>query len=582
MLNIPVDCTNNPDSDSGNGSDIQSNLQIEDNIIISSHSETRINKRKKTKLSEDDIRSNGLDLDVVRPQIKRIKEKSPIYDNQKSAAHSIMALIWDLTKICIMCLGEMQSGKTGTILELLNLIFSYPDIIFPVKNVYIITGLSSTEWMEQTKNRIPGELHENVYHRDKLNDFAKSIKNKKNVLIIMDEVQIAAKNKQTISKVFKEANLKNLNYLLENNIVIVDFTATPDGVLCDLLNWKDDINNRVYFDKVILEPGDGYIGPEYLLNYRDENDGKRVYECKDLCCMENGKVNKEMAYKNIREFKSICKDFEEPLYHLIRIPTDSKEKQNKTIENIKDIFPESEYDYIVYDQSYKGDINSVLKTQPKKHTLILVKEKLRCSKTLKKKFLGILYDRYVKDFNDSTIIQSFIGRMSGYDDSGLSICFTNIESIERYIKRWNSRFEDENLPWKSNSTRSVDGKTISVHTYTNVEDMVGFGNHPDDKNINRKRKWKVRSNLDNIEELKKFCCNTLGKKRCDGPRKKSKNKDGNKDGFIPYKGVVYDIKEVNKFKDKQKVNNNTYYIPYYTNLNDNNTLKWAVVYLDRS
>ena len=49
--------------------------------------------------------------------------------------------------------------------------------------------------------------------------------------------------------------------------------------------------------------------------------------------------------------------------------------------------------------------------------------------------IGVLYERYTKSSpNDSVIIQGLLGRMTGYDDNGLSICFTNVDTIGRYKK----------------------------------------------------------------------------------------------------------------------------------------------------
>jgi hypothetical protein len=89
----------------------------------------------------------------------------------------------------------------------------------------------------------------------KVNDIEtfKKIKEKRNVLIIMDEIQIASKYKQTIYKTFLKGLFLNGDTLYENDIKILEFTATPDGTLYDLNLWKNGAK------KIISQPLNSYI-----------------------------------------------------------------------------------------------------------------------------------------------------------------------------------------------------------------------------------------------------------------------------------------------------------------------------------
>ena len=85
----------------------------------------------------------------------------------------------------------MQSGKTGVMPELIKL-FGLQERDEPIHpdNMYVITGYSSNEWVEQTQARLPRILKDNVLHRPTLKKL-RSIKDKKNCLILMDETQVA-------------------------------------------------------------------------------------------------------------------------------------------------------------------------------------------------------------------------------------------------------------------------------------------------------------------------------------------------------------------------------------------------------
>ena len=63
--------------------------------------------------------------------------------------------------------------------------------------IYIITGYSSTEWKNQTKERMPDCIQNRVLHRnDLLKSMVDEIALKKNVIIILDENNIAAYKKK--------------------------------------------------------------------------------------------------------------------------------------------------------------------------------------------------------------------------------------------------------------------------------------------------------------------------------------------------------------------------------------------------
>jgi hypothetical protein len=107
-----------------------------------------------------------------------------------------------------MVIAKTQSGKTGSMCATIKQYLEDTNILIPIQNIYIITGLSSCEWKEQTKQRMPKSIESRVFHRCELPiTFAEEIKMKKNILIIMDEIQVAAKKGQTIYNTFKAANL---------------------------------------------------------------------------------------------------------------------------------------------------------------------------------------------------------------------------------------------------------------------------------------------------------------------------------------------------------------------------------------
>jgi len=148
--------------------------------------------------------------------------------------------------------------------------------------------------------------------------------------------------------------------LLKNDIKIIEFTATPDGTIYDLMNWG------VNAHKIKMEPGQNYTSCFDL-----KNQG-RVHQYDDLCCFNKTtkKINKVLVSKNINKIKKHIDKYAEPKYHIIRTPNGNM--ANIVINNFKKII-DNDMKVRKYDkESDIDDINNILKIKPK----------LRCSKTL--------------------------------------------------------------------------------------------------------------------------------------------------------------------------------------------------------
>jgi hypothetical protein len=374
--------------------------------------------------------------------------KSILYANQVKIANDVVETFTNNEVINVMVISRTQSGKTGAMCGTIRRFLNDVNFIIPIQNIYVITGLSSIEWKEQTKGRFPDIMEERVFHRgDLTKKFIKSIKNKKNVLVIMDEVHIASSKGQTIYKTFKEIGFLDKEYLLTNDIKILEFSATPEGTLYDLLKWKQ------HAFKLVCESGDGYVSSNDLLKQG------RILQFQRLTTIEH-----------ITEIKNVIvsRYNDKPLYHIIR--TNNGSKQQKTVDAFKNVF-NGDCSFINYDITEKiNDINEILANKPEQHTFIFIKEMLRCSKTIIKDFIGVVYERCPLGINDAVIIQGLLGRLTGYDDNGFSVCFTNIPSIERYECLYNNNFNDSTI--YTNLSSFNDLKYYDNFDYDEVETVI--------------------------------------------------------------------------------------------------------------
>jgi hypothetical protein len=397
---------------------------------------------------------------------------SVVYPNQQATSGEVIEAFEKNSKLAMMMVvGLAQGGKTGAMLATSMDFMKHQKMGIPPENIYLITGFSSVDWEVQTRARLPEELRPNVYHRNKLGrGFKASIQGKSNVLILIDEVQIAAGTTHTLSKVFKALGYLDVEFLLKNKIKVVQFSATPNGTLYD---GMDTLSEHYAITK--LEASEGYHGVRHFY------DNDRLKQFKPLSGSQYDPESLEELKQTIEE------SYSSPRYHMIRTPTGLG--QFEVIVNMfgarcadgtreDGIFDEDEYDVIMYDMENNSkthkiggeivtEIDYILKHEPAKHTFILLKEKARCSKTFPKTHIGVWYERYTENPMDDVIVQGLLGRAGGYDDPGDSIIFTSIRSAEDYLELWDSDF-DKSCDWTSRTTKVVEEEVVSKGTWVSL------------------------------------------------------------------------------------------------------------------
>ena len=433
-------------------------------------------RREKVLYDTGDAEYMKMEARDILEEIRELEDtkRSVVYENQRATAQKVAEGWCDLTKIITFVLAMTQSGKTGTILGLLKILYSSPSFDAPpLDNVFVITGLSDREWVKQTKERMPPLLRPRVFHRPALKkQFLPLIQDVKDAIIIIDEAQIACQKGQTLYKIFKEAGLLDIEQLTKRNIRIAMFTATPNGLKHEVKDWGEHQNT------IVMDVPESYISPMKLL----ENNSIRQYK--------NISSYDEDLKSNLEFFREQFTQFDEPKYHLVRIPKGPV--GGKTIINIQTALKGLEFELVRYYAMsknaekqemkkngkvlpYIGDnINQTLVKRPRKHTIILLKDRLRCAKTLVKKFIGMEYERYTDKVTDEVIIQGI--RLTGYDCHKDSVVYTNIESIRSYEKMVESKFESEYVCWNSSTTKYLarEEKTVPTTTFLNVKHIAGL------------------------------------------------------------------------------------------------------------
>lgn len=343
-----------------------------------------------------------------------------LFQNQKDFGQRIFNnYIDNKSLIHTLAIAPTQSGKTGSMLSIVFHAISHPTHAVPIQHVFIFTPHSSREWLLQTKDRFPAILHNNIFHRNNIKKLLQSIQKKQNVLLILDEVQIAFKLGQTTFNLFNQIGLYNPEYAFNNDIKVVSFTATPNQLPRDFKLWKQ------YATIQKMDVPKSYISHMTLL------DQGRLLQMQDLTCFDAIKqsVNHD-AYFNIRNILPFVFNMDSPKYHIIRTPRANL--HHVTINNFKIVFKQDNLNYLLISESTIKDFDSFISSPPSLHTFIFIKDKLRCAKTLDKAHIGVLYERFVHKPILESIIQGLAGRLTGYHNNTQSVVFTHLPAIHSH------------------------------------------------------------------------------------------------------------------------------------------------------
>ena len=169
-------------------SSIESSDSIDDSI--NNFEESTLIQRTQIIYTENEYLDIEEDQIVINSQIRKLERNniSIIYENQTDTANKIIETFLNREVVNIMVIGKTQSGKTGTMLATIKKFMNTKDksIMIPKDNIFIITGLSSREWIKQTKERLPESIEKNVFHRGGLDNFIDKINNKKNLLFVIN------------------------------------------------------------------------------------------------------------------------------------------------------------------------------------------------------------------------------------------------------------------------------------------------------------------------------------------------------------------------------------------------------------
>lgn len=427
-------------------------------------------KPKNIEISATKIEDNA-NIRNIKRHLNNFKEV--VYKNQTQCAKKIVEYYKDGCRV-FMVKGQMQSGKTGVMLEIVRMFTVQQE--FCVDNFRILSGINSKDWENQTRERFPNYLSDKI---NALCNFRKKGSDGLDICYIVDEAHVATKNKQTMSNFFNE-NGNVLNR--DGKSCVIFISATPDNIGNDIRK----IGNSDFRCKTVeLEPGDGYLGLETLYNQGRIKDIPSVNEYTD--------INTDF----LEEFFQIGST--EAKYHMYRCPI--KGKNNVKYNIVKNRLHELARDddrFCVREYIQNGDISAKdLEKEPLVHTIILLKDKLSCVQTICKKYLGNMMDRM--SHNEAWVDQSLPGRACGYDSYD-GIIYCNTELVISYIDNEGWKYKNYSRKYTTNTMLKSEIEKMYIPTTKNGIKLVCGISLSDENNPSESLNFPVFSQLHETKE----------------------------------------------------------------------------------
>lgn len=418
-------------------------------------------------------------------------DKRLMYDNQKEVALDIVnSFMTEETYLAIL-IAQMQVGKTGACLATAYYMCTHPDDdkVTDMKNVVIITGLSDTEWKEQTKKSMIRSFESNVFHRGNFKDarLIELLKTASNLLIIIDESHIASQVSQQMSLLLKETRILDIETLQKRNIRILQVSATPGATLQDSIEWGS--HSKVFK----LKPSPRYVSFQKL------HDAGRLRDVQDLS-----------KYENVQKIAKYIEDeFTNKKYHIVRV------KGSKDIEtNIRKICLVKNWKIINHNSKDKWDAKC-LETTPSTHTFILIKDFWRASKQLCDNHIGIVHEAFVKIADASASAQGLAGRCCGNDKQlpgkGSPTIFCNLRAINQYIDWINNNGNYKDVKEYHSKDITVKNGTLRTQTTMNhYSNVNGLDVSPKEENsIYDFPMWNADNGFQTLEQLRQYLKQSL-------------------------------------------------------------------------
>lgn len=376
-----------------------------------------------------------------------------IYPNQIEDANNIVNLFYTQKVRVISVQKKTKVGADGLMIEIPKLLTCHIDdeFVVNVANIRIITGMSNVGWEKDIIDKAPTCFKSKIFHHGKLNKT--DIKDIRNGLIIIDEIDAGDKEYQKLHTKLKEAGVLDVKHMQEYNNRFVFISATPIKELYDLYRWGD--LHELY--KMTIP--NSYIGHKDFL---EKGIIKEFYPL----------MTAESAEKWINEdiISNYGKDFR---VHIVRVKKNMNILQNACIKNNILFRIHTSTDRLTTEE-----LNELFKAPMTQHLVIIVIGFYRRADFIPNSWkfrIGAVHEFYTKKVDNNVQIQGLVGRMTGYwkdiieNGHKTGPYRMSIVSIEEYERSYEDPFG--NGSYKTSGFSKKNGKITAGYTMLSVRNI---------------------------------------------------------------------------------------------------------------
>lgn len=429
-----------------------------------------LNNIKYDNVRFDDIKKQIFDnqIDTGKDIVKHFTAYVQENENEHNSRNNHVVLV-----------AKMQSGKTGVCNSVVNILENddqYLAKYFNIDKYLFITGMNDTGLMQQTLKRI--------YHHDKYEEDEGQIlcANDNNVCGGFKELE---NKKNAKIFVFKNSDLKQNDFILENCLVFIDeshFGSNEENILTKFLtnngiswkNTKELKDKNIYIVSVSATPYDEIISD--------------ISECKAIVELEttNNYVGVSEYYDNDCIFNALKTDFKEnengiiPIIDYIKIAhAKIKLNNNKGVIFIRvnknqDIIKNNSWikntfkivsinskngkniDYDQINNDIQSLIDSNIDTKTNRPIIFLIKGAYRAGVTIDKDHKDYIYMVYDLSDKREATAQGLLGRMCGYRNDNLhfkkTLFYVNLQQAYEYSEQEKDFQNRINIPVSNKQT----------------------------------------------------------------------------------------------------------------------------------
>lgn len=499
----------------------------------------------------------------------RTASKEYTFENQRQDAENIVDILYKNPKTLVLNLTKRTKvGMNGIIIEIFKNCCTHPDdnFVMAPQNVKLLSPMNNLEWQESLKSYVPGCFRYQIYHRGILQKqgIREKLKNLKNGLIIIDEIDVGNGKANVLYKELNRAGLCDKDALVERNIRIIIVSATSKQEQEHLERWDKDI-----YESYKLTIPSTYISHKNLMDFE--------------VIQEYYPINSvETANKWIKEDIIGRYGKNNGRMNIIRVT-------KKNIEHVKTAAKENNIVCREHNSHSRIDEDTFTKIlQEDKHIIIIIKDFWRRANLIPNQTkikLGALMDFCGKNKQSiSCVIQSLSGRVTGYwppemlePDYIKPIVRTCIKSVKIY-EEW---FETQDHTIKGYNNRGNKEIFLKPEIFTGVKTNIDI---KDDIKDDNKKDDVIIQQFKELNDAKKYFMKSVKTKFTQtGPRKKIPRKDGFINSTIRGKASIRTYEEVYAERKAGLNEENPWrFHACYNDKTDKNTLIYVIIHYEIS